>query len=75
MLRNEHLLEEIKELEKQYELKKKTDPFEAAKLKSSILTNKLLHNLRTNMVTIMKHLKVPLLKPSHRDDVDGEDNT
>jgi len=35
---------------------------ERASLKANILQLKLLTNLRTNMVTIMKHLNVPMRK-------------
>ena len=36
------------------------DPYQKAMLKAAELKIKLLYNLRTNMVTVMKHLNVPM---------------
>lgn len=71
MLTNKDLFEEIRNIENVIkELNEKGDIKDAAQLKVLTLMVKLLHNLRTNMVAVMKHLNVDLVKPSRRSDDD-----
>ena len=61
MLSNKDLYEEIVEAEKVRDGLK--SDYEKAMLKMAILQVKLSHNLRTNIVSVMKHLKIPLVEP------------
>ena len=61
MLSNRDLYAEIEAIEKRME--KMKDGSEKDMLKIGTLYLKLLHNIRANMVTIMKHFNVELLKP------------
>lgn len=61
MLSNEDLYDELEGIEATREGLK--DPYQKAMLKCSVLSVKLLHNIRSNMVTIMKHLNIELIKP------------
>ena len=58
MISNQDLHEELKMLGEVIE--QLTDPYEKASLKAKELQIKLLYNIRTNMVTVMKHLNVPM---------------
>jgi hypothetical protein len=60
MIANRDLHLELEKIEKTIEAEK--DEFNKAKLKALTLQIKLLSNLRTNMVTIMKHFKIPIKK-------------
>jgi len=64
MISNKDLHEELEALSKVIE--KLDDPFSKAQLKASELQIKLLYNIRTNMVTVMKHLKVPMKSNENR---------
>lgn len=56
MLANKDLYEEMQKMEAVVEELEKADKkVEAATLKSNILILKLLHSLRTNSVTLMRH--------------------
>ena len=59
-------LEKIDEVLKQLESDGKTE--EWAILKAASLQIKLQHNLRENMVTIMRHFNIELLKPAKKDE-------
>lgn len=65
MLTNKHLFEELRKVEEQIKQVETTDPVQAAQLKVATLAVKLLHNLRTNMVAIMRHYGIKLV-PSGR---------
>ena len=58
MISNKDLHEELTVIEEV--VKNTKDPYEKAALKAQSLQIKLLYNIRTNMVTIMKHLNVPM---------------
>lgn len=60
MLSNKNIYEDLKEV-RQY-LATEKDPHKKAVVKNQILIIKLLHNLRTNTVAVMKHLKIDLVK-------------
>ena len=49
--------------------------FKQAMIKVSILQAKLLHNLRTNTVRVMDHLKVPKAKPRNPRGHDNREQT
>jgi hypothetical protein len=61
MLSNKDLYEEIVSAEKTRDDLK--SDYEKAMLKMAILQVKLSHNLRTNIVSVMKFLKIPLVEP------------
>jgi len=61
MIKNNDLHEEIALLEEAQ--KKETDAYKKAMLKASILQIKLLHNQRTNLVSIMEKLGAEKVKP------------
>ena len=65
MLSNKHLYAEIELGEKTRETLE--SDYEKAMLKMSILNVKLLHNIRTNMTTIMKFFKIPLVEPEEKE--------
>lgn len=44
------------------------EDYKKAMIKLSILNAKLLGNIRTNIVRVMKHFKVPLIEPRKRQD-------
>ena len=78
MLSNRDLYAEIEAIEKRVEnlagkevlTDKEKLQLELDKIKIGTLTLKLMHNIRANMVTIMKHFNVELLKPqSKKEDV------
>ena len=58
MISNKDLHEELSVIEEVIENTK--DPYLKAQLKAQSLQIKLLYNIRTNMVTVMKHLNVPM---------------
>jgi len=63
MIANRDLHSELDEIDKVLtQLKKDGQLVEWAKLKTATLNTKLLSNLRTNMVTTMIHLNVPMKK-------------
>jgi hypothetical protein len=67
MLSNRHIYEELTEGEK---IRENLDSdYEKAMLKMSILNIKLQHNIRTNMTTIMKFFKIPLVEPEDKENV------
>lgn len=66
MLSNRDLYAEIETIEKRME--KMPDGPEKDNLKVGTLNLKLMHNIRANMVTIMKHFNVELLKPQTKKD-------
>jgi len=60
MLANQHIHEEIEEMEK---IRANTkDDVAKAMIKSNILIIKLLHNIRTNMTEVMKSQGINLIK-------------
>lgn len=71
MLKNKDLHSEIEAIKKVIDTTK--DPVEKAKLISATLNLKLLHNLRTNMVEVMRYFKIPLVKSKRRNDEDTKD--
>jgi len=66
MISNKDLHEELNAISEV--IKELTDPYQKAMLKASELKIKLLYNLRTNMVTVMKHLDVPMKSNETRKD-------
>jgi hypothetical protein len=68
MLSNEDLYDELETIEKVREGLK--SEFEKAQLKALVLGVKLLHNIRSNMVTIMKHQGIDLIKPKNKVEVE-----
>ena len=65
MLSNRHIYEELTEGEK---IRENLDnDYEKAMLKMAILNIKLQHNIRTNMTTIMKFFKIPLVEPEDKE--------
>jgi len=65
MLSNKDLHAEIGSIDEQIE--KLDNPYEKASLKASTLMLKLLHNIRSNQVTIMKNSGVSLIESKHQD--------
>jgi hypothetical protein len=61
MLANADIFEELEAIEKVRDGLK--SEFEKAQLKGLVLTVKLLHNIRSNMVTVMKAQGIELVKP------------
>lgn len=59
MLKNDDIYQEIEAMEKVRDGIK--DSTEKANLKAQILIIKLLHNIRTNMVTVMRHMGIKLV--------------
>jgi len=55
------LMEELKDIEEQVKVAKETDKTEALTLKALSLLIKLMQNIRTNMVAIMRHYQVPMV--------------
>jgi|WetSurSiteA1Bulk_404760.scaffolds.fasta_scaffold54611_2 hypothetical protein len=70
MLSNQHLYEELQQLEKI--CKKCPDEVTQALLKSNIIMIKLLHNMRTNQVVSMRANDIDLVQSKKR--VDDEEN-
>ena len=68
MLKNDDIYKEIEEAEA-IRTALKSD-YEKAMLKMTILNVKLSHNIRTNITTVMKFFKIPLVKAGKRE---GED--
>ena len=71
MIATRDLQKELNEIDKV--LNKLWDDGEAvewAKLKAITLNTKLLTNIRTNMVTVMKHLNVPMKKTTDQEQKD-----
>ena len=67
MLANADIFEELEAVEKvRDDLKSE---FEKAQLKCAVLTVKLLHNIRSNMVTVMKSQGIELAKPKIKETV------
>jgi hypothetical protein len=67
MLANKHIYSEIELAEK---IRENLDSdYEKAMLKMAILNIKLQHNIRTNMTTIMKFFKIPLVEPEDKESV------
>jgi len=58
MISNQDLHVELKIIGEVIE--KLTDPYEKAQLKASELQIKLLYNIRTNMVTVIKHFDITM---------------
>lgn len=83
MLSNRDLYAEIEAIEKNIEVVDKfiadmDEGYEKImlkikkdELKTHTLNLKLLHNVRANMVTIMKHFKIELLKPQTKREADA----
>ena len=69
MIANRDLHVELDKIDKVIE--EEQDEYKKCQLKALSLQIKLLSNLRTNMVTIMKHLKIPMKSPS---EAVGKDN-
>ncbi len=67
MLSNRHIHEELEQAEKVRE--NLDSDYEKAMLKMAILNIKLQHNIRTNMTTIMKFFKIPLVEPEDKENV------
>ena len=68
MLTNKHLNEEIHNFDKTIEeLKKDGQTYEASMLKALTLDLKLQQNIRANMVKVMDHLNISLIKNEKRD--------
>jgi len=68
MLTNKHLNEEIRTVEDDIEsLRKEGDIYEASSLKAQVLNLKLLQNIRANVVRVMEHLKIPLVKSERKE--------
>jgi hypothetical protein len=72
MLSNSHLWEELKKIDAT--IKNEKDSFKSCVLKIGDLMLKLMHNIRTNQVEMMKKMGIELLK-SNRDDNQGYDDT
>jgi len=73
MLTNGALREEIAAIDSVIDkLKLQGKEYESASLKSQELTLKLLHDIRTNLVTIMKHFNIALVQPTERG-IDGQE--
>ena len=70
MLSNSHLYEELKKID--VAVKNEKDSFKACVLKIGDLILKLMHNIRTNQVEMMKKMGIELLK-SNREDSQGYD--
>jgi hypothetical protein len=65
MLSNRHIYSEVETAEKVREGLK--SEYEKSMLKMAILNIKLLHNIRTNMTTMMKFFKIPLVEPEDKE--------
>jgi len=65
MISTVDLFKEIKVIEDI--IKKEQDPFKRATLKQNELIIKLLHNLRTNIVLVMDHLKIKKVRNERED--------
>ena len=80
MLSNRDLYAEIEAIEKRIEklagkdslIDKEKIQLEIDKLKVGTFNLKLMHNIRANMVTIMKHFSIELLKPQTKKE-DGQE--
>ena len=69
MISTEDLYGEIRLIEDLIQKDTITDlEFQKALLKLSILQTKLLHNMRTNTVKVMDHLKIEKVKPRKREE-------
>ena len=64
MLTNKDIFEELEIMEKVRDGLK--SDYEKSMLKGTILTIKLLHNMRTNVVAVMKKFGVELVKPAEQ---------
>ena len=62
MLANRDLYDEIEAIQKGIDSDKKLSEFEKMQLKTQLLMLKLVHNIRTNTVAVMKHFQVDLVK-------------
>jgi hypothetical protein len=71
MISNKHLYEEIKSLEKSYDVEK--DDYKKAVLKANILQVKLLHNMRTNQVVQMRANDINLISNDKDNDTVHEE--
>jgi len=60
MLSNKHIHEEIKKIDEVIDVEKNETA--KANLKATSIVIKLLHNIRTNMVTIMRHFNINLVE-------------
>ena len=73
MISNKDLYDEIKKIDEVIDQDEITDiEFKKSSLKAQTLNLKLLHNLRTNMVTVMKHFKIEFPKARETDDQQDE---
>jgi hypothetical protein len=61
MISNKDLYKEIKDMDTY--LASEKDAYKKNVVKGLTLAIKLLHNIRTNMTVVMKHLKIELVKP------------
>lgn len=68
MLANADIFEELEAVEKVRDGLK--SEYEKAQLKCAVLTVKLLHNIRSNMVAVMKAQGIELIKPKVKVDTD-----
>ena len=69
MISTEDLYGEIRLIEDLIQKDTITDlEFQKALLKLNILQTKLLHNMRTNTVKVMDHLKIEKVKPRKREE-------
>jgi len=66
MLTNQDIYEEIEKIETIRESLK--SEYEKAQLKGTVLLLKLLHNVRSNMVAVMKSQGIELIKPKLQQD-------
>ena len=60
MLVNKDLYDEIAKVQKAIDEDKTLSVFERMQLKTQLLMLKLLHNIRTNSVIVMKHLNIDM---------------
>lgn len=66
MISNKDLYKEIKVMDDYIATEK--DAYKKVMVKGVSLVVKLLHNIRTNTVAVMKHFKIELVKPREDDD-------
>lgn len=67
MISNDDIYKEINVVEKAIENKVSDDDFKRMMLKLNTLQLKLLHNLRTNTVLVMKKFNVQTIEPKRKD--------
>ncbi len=69
MLSNKHIYEELNKIDEV--IGKEKDESKKASLKGISILIKLLHNIRTNTVTVMKHFNINLVE-SKKEDITKE---